>query len=71
MSYDKANIFNQEKDLKKWAIKLANELGGQRVEKTPMLTPYRIDKVKKLIDQFVIDHNENMVSVLKKEQEEE
>ena len=71
MSDDNANIFHQQKDLKKWAIKLANELGGQKVEKTPVLVPYRIDKVKKLIDQFVIDHNENMVAVLKKEQEEE
>ena len=69
MSYDKANIFNQEKDLKNWAIKLANELGGQRVEKTPMLTPYRIDKVKKLIDQFVIDHNTKMAKVMNEEEE--
>lgn len=71
MADDNANIFHQEKELKKWAIKLANELGGQRVKTTPVLTPCRIDKVKKLIDQFVIDHNENMVAVLRKEQEEE
>jgi len=52
---EKENLFNEPKLLKNWAIKLANELGGQ--------------KVKKLIDQFVIDHNTNMVRVMNEEEE--
>ena len=66
---EKENLFNEPKLLKNWAIKLANELGGQRVEKTAVLTPVRMDRVKKLIDQFVIDHNTNMVRVMNEEEE--
>ena len=66
---EKENIFIEPKVLKNWAIKLANELGGQRVEKTAVLTPVRMDRVKKLIDQFVVDHNTNMIKVLNEEEE--
>tara|TARA_R110000824_G_scaffold26185_5_gene90378 strand:+ start:884 stop:1084 length:201 start_codon:yes stop_codon:yes gene_type:complete len=64
----KTNIFTDEKELKKWAIKLANQLGGQIVEKTPVLDSIKMDKVKKLIDQFVNDHNANMINVLREEE---
>ena len=66
---EKENIFIEPKVLKNWAIKLANELGGQRVEKTATLNPMRLNKVKKLIDQFVVDHNTNMIKVLNEEEE--
>lgn len=66
---EKENIFIEPKVLKNWAIKLANELGGQRVEKTATLNPMRLNKVTKLIDQFVIDHNTNMTKVLNEEEE--
>ena len=66
---EKENIFIETKLLKKWAIKLANELGGQRVEKTAVLTTVRMARVKKLIDQFVVDHNTNMIKVLNEEEE--
>ena len=32
------NIFEEPKELKKWAIKLANACGGQKVEKTLIMT---------------------------------
>ena len=66
---EKENLFNEPKLLKNWAIKLANELGGQKVEKTPVLTPMRMDKVTKLIEQFVIDHNTKMAKVMNEEEE--
>tara|TARA_R100001530_G_scaffold114406_1_gene81367 strand:- start:960 stop:1181 length:222 start_codon:yes stop_codon:yes gene_type:complete len=57
---DEINIFVDPKELKKWAIKLANELGGQKVEKQTLLVPFRIDKVDKLIEKFVAHYNYNM-----------
>jgi len=66
-----ANVFAEEKELKKWAIELANALGGQRVEKTPMLTTTKLDKVTKLIDRFVIDHNENMIAIMSQDNKKE
>ena len=49
------NIFSEPKELKKWAIKLANELGGQKVEKTPMLVSFNMNKVDELVEEFVKD----------------
>ena len=61
------NIFSEPKELMKWAIKLANELGGQKVEKTPMLVSFNMNKVDELVEEFVKDFNFHMVA--KEEQE--
>ena len=48
------NIFNEPKELKKWAIKLANACGGQRVEKTLVMTkvnPQRTIKIAKQMEE--------------------
>ncbi len=66
------NIFDDPKSLKTWAIKLANACGGQKVEKSIMLTQINPTRIKELMDEFVKDHNENTMKVaeeINKEQE--
>ncbi len=65
-----ANIFNEPKELKKWAIKLANACGGQRVEKTLVMTKINAQRVSELMDEFVNDHNENTIKIAKQMEEE-
>lgn len=65
-----ANIFESPKELKKWAIKLANACGGQRVEKTLIMTKVNPQRVKELMDEFVESHNENTIQILKEMEEE-
>ena len=60
-----ANIFESPKELKKWAIKLANACGGQRVEKTLIMTKVNPQRVTELMDEFVESHNENTIQILK------
>lgn len=57
------NIFDDPKSLKTWAIKLANACGGQKVEKSIMLTQINPTRIKELMDKFVKDHNENTMKV--------
>jgi|TARA_R100000231_G_scaffold20466_1_gene20055 hypothetical protein len=57
------NIFDDPKSLKTWAIKLANACGGQKVEKSIMLTQINPTRIKELMDEFVKDHNENTMKV--------
>lgn len=64
------NIFNEPKELKKWAIKLANACGGQRVEKTLVMTKINAQRVSELMDEFVNDHNENTIKIAKQMEEE-
>ena len=57
----KPNIFSETKELKKWAINLANACGGQEVSQTSIkLNKHNIAKVDNLIEQFVVDFNFNM-----------
>ena len=57
----KPNIFSETKELKKWAINLANACGGQEVSQTCIkLNKHNIAKVDNLIEQFVVDFNFNM-----------
>ena len=57
----KPNIFSVTKELKKWAINLANACGGQEVSQTSIkLNKHNIAKVDNLIEQFVVDFNFNM-----------
>ncbi|MDC3399507.1 hypothetical protein OAY22_03035 [Acidimicrobiia bacterium] len=64
------NIFNEPKELKKWAIKLANACGGQRVEKTLVMTKVNPQRIIELMDEFVKDHNENTIKIAKQMEEE-
>tara|TARA_R100000951_G_C2610507_1_gene171087 strand:+ start:35 stop:235 length:201 start_codon:yes stop_codon:yes gene_type:complete len=64
------NIFDEPKELKKWAIKLANSCGGQRVEKTLVMTKVNPQRVAELMDEFVKDHNENTIKIAKQMEEE-
>ena len=65
-----SNIFSQPKLLKTWAIQLANNLGGQRVEKTAVLTKLDGKKVNALLNIFAKDYDEQIKNS-KSEQEEE
>ena len=47
--------------LKTWAIKLANACGGQKVEKSIVLTKTNPQRLRELLDEFVNDHNENTI----------
>ena len=55
------NIFKEQKELKKWAINLANACGGQEVTQTSIkLNKHNIPKVDKLLEQFAVDYNFHM-----------
>jgi hypothetical protein len=47
------NIFDDPKSIKTWAIKLANACGGQKVEKSIVLTSLNTKR----------DHNENTMKI--------
>ena len=61
------NIFSTPKELKTWAIKLANACGGQKVEKSNILTQINMQRVNELLGQFEQDHT---VMIAKQQQEE-
>ena len=55
------NIFEEPKELKKWAINLANACGGQEVTQTSIkLNKHNVLKVDKLLEQFAVDYNFHM-----------
>ena len=55
------NIFTSQKDLKKWAIAMANACGGQEVSQTSIkLNKTNPKKVEDLTTKFVTDYNEMM-----------
>ncbi len=58
-----SNLFDDPKSLKTWAIKLANACGGQKVEKSIMLTKTNPQRLRELLDEFVNDHNENTIKI--------
>ena len=57
------NIFDDPKSIKRWAIKLANACGGQKVEKSIVLTSLNTKRIAELLDEFVQDHNENTMKI--------
>jgi len=57
------NIFDDPKSIKTWAIKLANACGGQKVEKSIVLTSLNTKRIAELLDEFVQDHNENTMRI--------
>ena len=69
-----SNLFSEPKELKKWAIKLANACGGQEVTQTSLkLNNHDVYTVDRLLEQFVIDYNFNMQTMneVRAKQEEE
>ena len=59
---DKINIFIEPKQRKNWAIQVANSCGGQEVSKSPILKPINMRKLDSLIEKFVSDYNDSMIS---------
>jgi len=59
------NIFDEPKSLKTWCIKLANACGGQKVEKSIVLTSLNTKRIQELLDEFVADHNANTIKIAK------
>tara|TARA_R100001082_G_scaffold83513_1_gene50273 strand:+ start:302 stop:517 length:216 start_codon:yes stop_codon:yes gene_type:complete len=57
------NIFDNPKSIKTWAIKLANACGGQKVEKSIVMTSLNTVRIAELLDEFVADHNENTMKI--------
>tara|TARA_R100001079_G_C4406138_1_gene133533 strand:- start:145 stop:360 length:216 start_codon:yes stop_codon:yes gene_type:complete len=57
------NIFDDPKSIKTWAIKLANACGGQKVEKSIVMTSLNTVRIAELLDEFVADHNENTMRI--------
>ena len=66
-----SNMFDNPKSLKTWAIKLANACGGQKVEKSIMLTKTNPQRLRELLDEFVNDHNENTIKIANEINEQE
>jgi hypothetical protein len=59
------NIFTSQKEMKKWAVAMANACGGQEVSQTSLkLNKHRPDKVQKLTEQFVTDYNTMMLQAI-------
>ena len=66
-----ANMFDDPKSLKTWAIKLANACGGQKVEKSITLTKTNPQRLRELLDEFVNDHTENTIKIANEINEQE
>lgn len=66
-----SNMFDNPKSLKTWAIKLANACGGQKVEKSIVLTKTNPQRLRELLDEFVNDHNENTIKIANEINEQE
>lgn len=66
-----ANMFDDPKSLKTWAIKLANACGGQKVEKSITLTKTNPQRLRELLDEFVKNHNENTIKIANEIAEQE
>ena len=65
------NIFESPKSIKTWAIKLANACGGQKVEKSIMLSKTNPQRIRELMDEFVTDHNTNTIKIAEEIEKEE
>ena len=54
------SIFSDPKKLQEWAIDLANACGGFKIKKTLEVQPPNVNKVNKLLDEFVISFDETI-----------
>ena len=66
------NIFTSQKDLKKWAIAMANACGGQEVSQTSIkLNKPNAKKIETLTKQFVENYNEMMMTAIELAKDEQ
>tara|TARA_R100000781_G_scaffold114700_1_gene86225 strand:+ start:351 stop:557 length:207 start_codon:yes stop_codon:yes gene_type:complete len=66
------NIFIEQKEMKKWAVAMANACGGQEVSQTSIkLSKINPKKVQELTEKFVNDYNEMMYSSMALDDKEE
>tara|TARA_B100001939_G_scaffold57225_2_gene46392 strand:+ start:62 stop:271 length:210 start_codon:yes stop_codon:yes gene_type:complete len=66
------NIFTSQKELKKWAIAMANACGGQEVSQTSIkLNKPNAKKIESLTKQFVENYNEMMMTAIELASKEE
>jgi hypothetical protein len=66
------NIFIERKEMKKWAVAMANACGGQEVSQTSIkLSKINPKKVQELSEKFVNDYNEMMYSSMALDDKEE
>lgn len=67
------NLFEDKKEMKKWAVAMANACGGMRAELTLQMSKPDPEKVTELTQQFVSDYNVKMIEALEehKKREEE
>ena len=66
------NLFTSQKEMKKWAIAMANACGGQEVSQTSIkLNKINPKKVEDLTTKFVTDYNEMMYSSMALDDKEE
>ena len=67
-------LFEDKKEMKKWAVAMANACGGMRAELTMQMSKADPNKVTQLTQQFVSDYNTKMIEAWeehKKREEEE
>jgi|TARA_Y100000289_G_C3860842_1_gene118424 hypothetical protein len=66
------NLFTSQKEMKKWAVAMANACGGQEVSQTSIkLNKINPKKVQELTEKFVNDYNEMMYSSMALDDKEE
>jgi len=54
------SIFSDPKKLQEWAINLANACGGFKIKKSLEVQPPNVERVNKLLDEFVISFDETV-----------
>jgi hypothetical protein len=66
------NLFTSQKEMKKWAVAMANACGGQEVSQTSIkLNNINPTKVASLTEKFVTDYNEMMYTSMALDDKEE
>ena len=66
------NLFTSQKEMKKWAVAMANACGGQEVSQTSIkLNNINPTKVASLTEKFVTDYNEMMYTSMALDNKEE
>jgi|TARA_B100001094_G_scaffold110401_1_gene106321 hypothetical protein len=64
------NIFTDPKEIKVWAIQLANACGGQRVVQDNVLQDADAEKVNKLLFEFLQSFEQTILDNRRKAEEE-
>ena len=59
------NLFTSQKEMKKWAVAMANACGGQEVSQTSIkLNKLNPKKVEDLTTKFITDYNQCMKNAM-------